>query len=81
MNSEAVKGLLLSLVDERGAEHGTAELDMGAAIELCRMGLRYCYLKENFDLAAKDVDSIPLKDEFIDAATNACPDIQQVREG
>ena len=68
MTTDQIKGLWLSLADERGAEHGTAELDMEAAIELCRIGLRYCWLKENYDLAAKDVDSIPLDDAFIDAA-------------
>lgn len=68
MDIEAVKGLMLSLVDQRCAEHGTAELDMEAAISLCRNTLRYCWLKDNYDLAAKDVDSIPLDDALIDAA-------------
>ena len=72
MNVETVKGLMLSLVDQRCAEHGTAELDMEAAIELCRIALRFCWLKDNYDLAAKDVDSIPLEDALIDAAMADC---------
>lgn len=68
MNLQQAKGLLLSLVDDRTAQYGTAELDMDAAIELCRNAIRYCWLKENYDLAARDVDSIPLSDDFIDSA-------------
>ena len=71
MTTDQIKGLLLSLADERGAEHGTAELDMEVAIEICRIGLRYCWLKDNYDIAARGVDSIPLKDEFIDADMRA----------
>jgi hypothetical protein len=68
---EQIKGLFLSLVDERGAEEGTAMMDMDSAIELCRIALRHCWLKENYDLAARGVDSIPLDDAFIDAAMRA----------
>jgi hypothetical protein len=55
MNTEKVKDLFLSLVDERGAEEGTAVMDMELAIGLCQIALRYCWLKANYDLAAKDV--------------------------
>lgn len=71
MNSDQIKSLFLSLVDERCAQEGTAMMDMEIAIELCQIALRHCWLKENYDLAARDVDSIPLDDAFIDAAMRA----------
>lgn len=37
VNSAMLEGLRESLVDERRAEHGTAELDINVALELCRL--------------------------------------------
>jgi hypothetical protein len=71
MTLENAKGLLLSMVDDRCAEHGTAELEIHAAIAICQMAIRYAWLKEHYDLVTNGVESLPLQDEFVNAAMRA----------